>query len=252
MFFILSKLFIYFIYPITWVIVLCIAGLIVKDERRKRRLFKASFITLIIFSNPFLFSQWARRWDFPPASLPGSAHYTCAILLGGFTGEDNHQQGYFTGGADRFIEAAELKDKGTVSHILMTGGNPGLLPTQYREADWVSLQIKNLNIPDSCIFIEHDSRNSFENAQFSKRILDSAKLPPPYLLVTSAYHMRRAYYIFRKMGVEVIPFPCNYVAGRDKTSFSSFIPSAGVLTGWEVYIKEMIGLIAYHFKGKPS
>lgn len=248
MFFIISKLLINFIYPFTWIVIFFIAALFTKDEKRKRRFLKICFILLIIFTNPFLFDQFARKWDTPPQRLQDSAHYSCAILLGGFAGEDYEQEGHFGPSADRFIQAVKLQKSGKVSHILMTGGSPNLINTKFREADFVINELKAMGVPDSAILSERDSRNTLENALISKKLLDSAHLSPPYILITSGFHMPRALYIFKKKGMDVVPYPCNYFAGREKTSLSSFIPSIGVLGGWEFYIKEMVGYVAYRFK----
>lgn len=183
-------------------------------------------------------------------SLPASASYSCVIVLGGFTAEDEHRNGYFSAGADRFIQAIKLKAQGKADRILISGGNASLLPTDFRESDWVASQLKMVRIPDSSIMAENQSRNSYENALFTKQILDNANLKPPYLLVTSAFHMRRAFSTYKKMGVEVIPFPCNYIAGRAKTRLSDFIPSAWALATWQVYIKEVVGYGVYAIKNK--
>jgi uncharacterized SAM-binding protein YcdF (DUF218 family) len=248
MFFVISKLLVIFVSPATWILLLFIAGLIIKDQKRKRRCFKASIILLIIFTNPFLLDQFARKWDIPPQQLPDSTHYSCAILMGGFNAEDRDGKGYFTGAADRFIQTLKLKAQNKVSHILISGGSGKLIPGHLKEADFAQSELKAFNIPDSAILTENQSRNSFENASNSKKILDSLHLASPYILITSGFHMRRASYTFRKMGVKVIPFPCNYIAGREKTSLSSFIPNIGTLSGWDFYIKEIMGMVVYRFK----
>jgi uncharacterized SAM-binding protein YcdF (DUF218 family) len=248
MFFVISKLLVIFVSPTTWILLLFIIGLIIKNQKKKRRCFKAAIILLIIFTNPFLLDQLARKWDIAPQKLPDSAHYSCAILMGGFNGEDYEGHGYFTGAADRFIQTTKLKAQNKVSHILISGGSGKLIPGKLKEADFAESELKAFNIPDSAILTENQSRNSFENATNSKKILDSLHLPPPYVLITSGFHMRRALYTFKKMGVDVIPFPCNYIAGREKTSVSSFIPNIGALSGWDFYIKEMMGMLVYRFK----
>jgi uncharacterized SAM-binding protein YcdF (DUF218 family) len=117
------------------------------------------------------------------------------------------------------------------------------MPDKFEEADWVKTQLKLFKIPDSCILIEDRSRNTLENAAFSKRILEKNHLSPPYLLVTSAFHMRRSLGIFRKQKMDVLAYPCNYMGGNEKTSVTDFIPDAGVFGGWNTYIKELTGTI---------
>ena len=60
--------------------------------------------------------------------------------------------------------------------------------------------------------------------------------------------MRRAEYIYKKMGVDVIPFPCNYIAGKGETDIGDFIPSISCLETWYYYIKEVVGYVVYSVK----
>jgi uncharacterized SAM-binding protein YcdF (DUF218 family) len=248
MFFVFSKLLVGFIYPFTWILVFLIAAVIVKRPLLKRMFLITAAILALIFSNPFLLDQFARRWDIAPVPLKNSSAYSCVIVLGGFTGEDANGNGFFNTAADRFIEGLKLITSGKASHILITSGNGNLLHDKFAEADWVKTQLKAFKVPDSCVLIEDKSRNTIENAAFSKTIIETHHLPPPYLLVTSAFHMRRSMGIFKKEKLEVIPYPCNYMAGNGKTSPDSFIPSAEPLFKWNIYVKEVVGTLVNYLK----
>jgi uncharacterized SAM-binding protein YcdF (DUF218 family) len=247
MFFVLSKLLLIFVLPFSWVVAFLIAALIVKKPHLKKRFLIISALFLFIFSNPFLFNRFANHWDIQPVPLkPGS--YSCAIVLGGFSGEDSKGNGFFNASADRFIQGLKLLTTGKVSHILISGGNGRLIHDKFAESDWVKTQLLQLKVPDSCILVENRSRNTIENAAFSKEVLQKSRLKPPYLLVTSAFHMRRSLGIFKKTKVDVVPYPCNYLAGNGPVSFDEFIPESGVFGGWNLYLKELIGTIVNHFK----
>ncbi len=250
MFFVLSRLLIFFLSPLLWVLIFMIIGFITKRKKLKKICLRISLVIFILFSNPFLLDQFARFWDAKETCLPPGRYYSCAIVLGGFASEDYKGNGYFNSTSDRFIQLIKLKAEGKVSHLLISGGNSRLLPTDFRESDWVASQLKDFNIPDSNILIENQSRNSFENALYSKRILDSVHLSPPYILVTSAFHMRRALYTYKKMGVDVMPFPCNYIAGKNKTSCGSFVPDISTLITWDYYLKEVVGYAVYFIAKK--
>jgi uncharacterized SAM-binding protein YcdF (DUF218 family) len=103
-------------------------------------------------------------------------------------------------------------------------------------------------VPDSIIFIEDKSNNTKENALNSKIILDSVGLRPPYLLITSAFHMPRAELLFKKSGVPVDPFPCNYTAGMGSSTLADLIPKPSVMLGWDGYLKEAVGYWWYSLK----
>jgi len=247
MFFTLSKLLLIFILPFTWIAVCLIASLIVRKPHLKRRFFTAAMILLLIFTSPFLINQFAKLWDIKPVPLKNQT-YSCVIVLGGFSGVDANGEGVFNLSSDRFIQALKLVTTGKATHILVSGGNGNLLAGGFRESDWVKTQLELLKVPDSCIVVENRSRNTLENAAFSKSILAQKHLQPPYLLVTSAFHMRRALGIFKRQKIEVVPYPCNYLAGNGEFTITDLIPDAGPLNAWNFYIKEVAGSIVNYFK----
>jgi uncharacterized SAM-binding protein YcdF (DUF218 family) len=248
MFFLFSKLLLIFILPLTWILACLIAGLIIKKPKLKRRLILSSAILLLIFTNPFLFDQFVSVWDIQPVPLKATGQYSCVIVLGGFAGEDAKGNGEFNSASDRFIQGLKLITTGKASHILISGGNGGLLPGAFRESDWVKKQLLLMNVPDSSIITENKSRNTIENAAFSKILLNDHHLQQPYILVTSAFHMRRSLGIFKRAGIAVVPYPCNYLKGNGGFSIGEFIPDANILSNWNIYTKEVVGTIVNYIR----
>lgn len=248
MFFTLSKLLVYFVYPISWIFIVLIIALLTKNSKFKRSLLITAFILLLIFSNSFLLNRFAKSWDIVPEHSKITTKYSCAIILGGYVSEDNTGKGFLNWAADRFIQGIKLEESGKVSHLLFTGGNASSNPDAFTEGNWISLELKAYQIPDSVILIEKKSRNTTENIRFSKAILQAKHLLPPYLLVTSAFHMRRALYICKKEGLNVVAYPCNYFAGNGATTLSDFIPSAQALANWNIYLKELVGYLVVSFQ----
>jgi uncharacterized SAM-binding protein YcdF (DUF218 family) len=247
MYFIFSKLLVIFIYPFTWILVLLAIAFFSKNKKYKRSSFIAALVLLVIFSNPFLFDRVAQKWDTQPYNTADTTHYSCVIVLGGFSTSDGEGGGYFNTGADRFLQGIKLLLAKKTSHILITGGNGNLAPGGFREGLWVQKQLKEFSFPDSVVLIESNSRNTLENAKFSKKLLEQTHLPPPYLLVTSAFHMPRSLMLFKKMGVDVVPYACNYISRGKTVVASDFIPESSVLATWNIYIKEMVGYAVNSF-----
>jgi uncharacterized SAM-binding protein YcdF (DUF218 family) len=241
--FVLSKVLLFLLFPITWVIVILVAAVIYKNPRKKQRLLIAALVVLYIFSIPLLLNKYANLWDYPPAKLPPTSHYSCVIVLGGFTSEKADSTGMFNGASDRFIQGLKLYASGKASHILITSGNGSLDPDGFTEGDWVYGQLKQFNVPDSAIIIENKSRNTIENAVFTKKLLLAKHLPPPYLLVTSGFHMRRSELIFTKAGLQTVAYPCHYTAGFGKFTIYWIWPSSETLNNWEYYNKELVGYV---------
>ena len=249
MYFIFSKVLLFLIPPINWIVVLLAGSVFFKKPKLKKRCLIASLILLIVFSNHALLVLFARSYDMPKGPVDGKKIYNADIILGGFTGEGKNGEGFFNEYSDRFIQGLKLKTSGRVSHILVSGGNGSLSTTSFTEASWVKGELKAFNVPDSTILVEQQSRNTIENAAFSKKILDKAHLMPPYLLVTSPFHMRRAMYIFKKEGLDVIAYPCGNTGTNTDISLGDvFSFDAYTLNMWNYYIKEVIGLVVTHLK----
>ena len=243
-----SWLFGLFISPFNWIIALILISLLAKSAKRKKRALIAAFLILIVFSNKFLFEMYARAWNVAPVPLEKGKVYSAAIVLGGFTSETPDRDGLFNDHADRLIEAMRVKSTGKASYILVSAGNQ--YPNDgFTEAAYVRKALREMNLPDSVILSEDRSTNTVTNARFSRKVLAAKHLKPPYILVTSAFHMRRSMYIYQKNGMDVIPYPCDYIGGNNSLLATDyFVPNVETLYNWGYYIKEFFGLIVAHIK----
>ncbi|WDF53860.1 YdcF family protein [Mucilaginibacter sp. KACC 22063] len=244
--FVLSKVLLFLLFPFTWILILLVWACITKNIKRKQRLLISSLLLIYIFSIPILVDLYSRAWHYPDAKLNGKK-YSAVIVLGGFSSEGYKNQGYFNAASDRFIQGVKLYETGKAAHILISSGSGNLIDTRFKEADWVYGQLKAFNIPDSNILIEDKSRNTLENALFSKQILKEHNIAAPYILVTSDFHMRRSVMLFKKAGLAVLPYSCNYDTGLRKISPESFLPESFTLFTWERYTKELVGYIVDGF-----
>lgn len=246
MYFVLSKLLLFLILPLYWVMILVLLGIFIKNKRNRKRLFIAAGVVFYLFSIPLLLNLFENLWDI--RTPVNHKKYSCVIVLGGFSGSGGEDGGHFTEASDRFIQGVKLMNTKQVSHILITGGSGMLIPGSFKEAPYVKTQLRKFNIPDSLMLIESNSKNTLENARFTKAILERAHLQPPYLLVTSAFHMRRSLMIFKHAGLQVDPYPCNFISFDPQFAVGALCPDADVLHKWELYIKELVGYAINYFK----
>ena len=111
----------------------------------------------------------------------------------------------------------------------------------------------NQGIPDSAIEIENRSKNTFENGLYTKHLLDSLNIHEPVVLVTSAVHIERAEQVFKKCGIEVVPFPCDYDIVNVKQYITDYFwPNIEIISKWKLLLKEWVGIAEYKFRGKIS
>lgn len=248
MYFILSKVLLFLLFPLLWIFALLIIALLAKKPKRRKRFFIIALVMLYFFSAPLFLNQVANWWSVKPGRANEPKVYSCAIVLGGFSSMDKYNVGYFNGSADRFIQGLKALATGKATHIMITGGNGGLFPGVFSEANWVKTQLDAFKIPDSLTLIESKSRNTIENAVFSKPMLLKAGLKPPYMLITSDFHMRRSLMIFQKEGYDVVPYPCNIMAGHNDSGLTDLIPDGSTIGGWNIYFKEMVGYVVDKWK----
>jgi uncharacterized SAM-binding protein YcdF (DUF218 family) len=251
MFFVLSKILLFLLSPGFWILFLLAWSFATKREKRKKGLRIATLVIFIVFTNPWLFNVLVRSWQPERKGLP-PGRYSAVILLGGMTMVDKQQRSYFGSDADRFIQATRLYHTGQVEYIAVTGGSPKVFKKDDpAEALRLYPELRAQGIPGERIIVESASRNTFENAVFVRRKLDSLQLKPPYLLVTSALHIPRALAVFKKAGIEVIPCPAAFKQVNGSKSFVDYIaPSFELLTQWRFFLKEVVGLVVYRITGK--
>src|SRR5262249_50874328 len=107
----------------------------------------------------------------------------------------------------RLLVVPELLRRYPNARVLFSGG--ALIDDGDPEAKFAARLLDSFGIVPSRIILEDRSRNTLENAVFSKAIVQ----PKPgerWLLVTSAYHMPRAIGVFREAGFPVEPYPVDW------------------------------------------
>ena len=220
--------------------------------RLGRRLLVASIVLLVMFGftplgNFVIYPLESRfsPWD-PSRGAPDGI-----VVLGGPIDPElsaAHGRPAVRSASDRIFSAVELARRYPNARIAFTGGSGTLISGDAREADYAATLLESLGIAKERLLMERDSRNTFENAEFTKRLV-APKPGERWLLVTSAYHMPRSYGIFRKAGFAVEPYPVDWRVGRLLT----FDPlSAENLFRADVAVREWIGLIAYRLAGRTG
>ena len=176
------------------------------------------------------------------------------IVLGGSVDTDlsaAHNTPVVPRAADRLFATAELARRFPNARVVFTGGSANLVLGAAREADYSAPILENLGIPKDRLILERNSRNTYENAIFTKQLVQP-KPGEQWLLVTSAFHMPRSVGIFRKAGFDVEAYPVDWrMGGRDDLfSFTNYGTEG--LNRTDVAAREWIGLVAYRLMGRTS
>lgn len=97
----------------------------------------------------------------------------------------------------RVAHAVALHHSGLVPRLLLSGGGTGVA----READVMRQLSLTAGVSAADLIVEDRSCNTVENAVFSLDMLDDRGRDQRLLIVSDAYHLPRALYIFRRLGV---------------------------------------------------
>ena len=131
--------------------------------------------------------------------------------------------------------------------ILFSGFSGELKPQGWSESDMAKKFFLDQGVkPDNLIF-ENQSRNTFENTKFSKDIIANYK--GTWGLITSANHMPRSFFAFKKQGLILEPISVDYKTGTSKIFWINFDIVTG-LTNWSVILHESIGIAYYKVTNK--
>ena len=166
------------------------------------------------------------------------------VVLGGGTYAPAPEYGGPTVGRftlERVRYAARLQ-RLTGKPVLVSGGNP--LGLQSSEGEQMNAALQEYGV--AATWIEDESRNTYENARFSRRILSAAGIDTVYV-VTHAWHMPRAQMAFERSGLRVIPAPTGYKLQRPLRMLD-FVPSAAALLDSFHYFHEIVGVAWYRLR----
>ena len=157
--------------------------------------------------------------------------------------------------SDRFFAGLDLYRAGMAPRLLFTGGASPFRPGQPPEGQRYLEEARQLGIPAAAMASTQPVMNTAEEAIAIRRLLAPPSSPfsaasPRILLVTSAFHMRRAQRLFERQGLEVLPFPVDFKARghwagplwRDPTQW---LPSARALDDSSRALRELIGRLVY-------
>jgi uncharacterized SAM-binding protein YcdF (DUF218 family) len=127
--------------------------------------------------------------------------------------------------------------------VAVTGGRPA--GARSAEAALMKATLESdFNVPVT--WVENRSRTTFENALYTKELLKADNVTT-VVLVTNAWHMRRALWSFERVGLHAIPWPAPLTYG-ETDRLDDYLPSMFALLGSYQALHEAIGLAYYRLR----
>lgn len=253
MFFTISKILGYLLNPLGWIFLCLVIAVFLRNPKKKRRWVVIAFVILLIFTNPFIGDEALRIWERPLRSSSSIVkNHTAGVLLcGDIASYDKaNDRIIFRTGSDRLLQTIDLYNRQKISKIIVSGGSGHLLYKDRTEATFIKKYLVGIGIPTDDIIFESRSRNTYENAKFTKELLDENSINNEIILITSSLHMKRASATFKKQGIQLIEYPTSKMVGERIKNFDHIlIPSITTLHNWNLLIHEWLGYISYKISG---
>jgi uncharacterized SAM-binding protein YcdF (DUF218 family) len=262
MFVFLSKFLPPFVYPLGLGCLLLLAAIFLRKRQRwQTTCIVITLVLLFVGGNRFVSMALSRslEWQYLPKGEIDPA--PVIVVLGGGTdpAEDPRPGVEINSAGDRILYGAELFHAGKAPNILLSGGNITWLDGRASTpAEEMSQIMKMLGVPESALWLQGKSQNTYEDALYSGEILRQKGIHK-IILVTSAMHMPRSVGLFQKQGFEVIPAPADFRVTKDEwaglfepdilNQVVSFWPTVGNLSGTSNALKEYLGIFTYRLKG---
>jgi uncharacterized SAM-binding protein YcdF (DUF218 family) len=263
MFLYLSKLLPLFIYPLGLAVIFLLVAWLWRSRPRLLGLTLLGTVALLVLGGNRCVAYSLLRsleWRYmPPAEIPQAG---AIVVLGGSTRQKAHPRPLVevNESGDRLLYAAYLFHQNAADYILLTGGSIEWLSAgaSRPEAEEMAAICNMLGVPEEALWLETDSRNTYENAFYSRAILEEVGVDT-ILLVTSALHMPRSVALFERQGLSVIPAPTDYIVSATDWRYLwraglagqilNLLPSAENLDYTTQALKEYIGLLVYRLRG---
>lgn len=251
--FTVTKLLSLIIYPLGTSLLLGFLALVLSQLRWVRSSFYLLLLALgwLYLCSTGLFASYligTLERGFMPRAMPDIEPADAIVLLGGamrgdtylYTLPDLNQR------ADRLVYAVALYKAGKAPLVVLTGG--GAIEGMRTEAEQMKDHLQVMGVSSEHILLERKSLNTYDNAVYSAQLL-KARGMDRILLVTSAYHMRRAVPLFEARGLDVVPAPTDFQQPRTSQVLPGWMPTVGNLYQSTDALHEIVGYWVYRWRG---
>ena len=254
--FYLSKIFNFFINPLYILSLIILIQLFIIFFIQSKKLvifFSKLFLILFLFFGYSPLSNFllSKIEDYIQSSKYPVQQLTGVIVLGGSfnSGLQSKERNEVSinSSAERLTKALEIYKKNPRLLILFSGFSTELKPKGWSESDMAKKFFLDQGVKLDNLIFENQSRSTFENIKYSKDIISNYK--GTWGLITSANHMPRSFFAFKKQGLILEPINVDYKTGTSRMFWIDFNISSG-LYNWNIIFHELIGIAYYKVTDK--
>ena len=254
--FYLSKIINFFINPLyilSLVILIQLFIIFFIQSKKLVIIFSKLFLILFLFFGYSPLSNFllSKIEDYIQTSKYPAQQLTGVVVLGGSfnSGLESKERNEVSlnSSAERLTKALEIYKKNPKLLILFSGFSGELKPQGWSESDMAKKFFLDQGVKLDNLIFENQSRNTFENIKYSKDIM--ANYRGTWGLITSASHMPRSFFTFKKQSLILEPISVDYKTGASRIFWINFDISLG-LSNWSIILHELVGIAYYKFTNK--
>jgi len=175
------------------------------------------------------------------------------LILSGATNPfltKEYNQISLNGSVERLTESIQLIKKYPKAKVFFAGGTGSIQYPDLSHSEVAKKFYKSLGVDIQNIYFDDKSRNTYENIFFAKKKFDPNK-DEKWVLITSAFHLKRAMSIGEKLEWAFIPYATDYKLPK-KFKWKLSINFFGNLASFKNSSHEWVGIISYYLMGRSS
>ena len=143
-------------------------------------------------------------------SLSPDTDYDCILVLGAGVRDDGSPSDMLY---DRVSVSTEVYTALGDTPILMSGDHTG----DYNEVGVMKSLATELGVPSEDIFLDHEGYSTYESLYRAKQVFGAKKI----IIITQEYHLHRALYIARELGMEAVGVSADLRSYRGQTRYNA-------------------------------
>jgi uncharacterized SAM-binding protein YcdF (DUF218 family) len=254
MFYVLSKILDVFLSPLVWAIIGLSLGLRWRKEpgRYRRAAGLAALAGLVLLSTTVVSScLWRSLETRAIDSVRSNQRYDAVVLLGGVVDTAAMHQSdsnpSYNDNVERLLESYEWLRTDRAAVVVISGGSAEMAANQPVESTVLARQLVRWGIGADRI-VEDNALNTRENATHVATLVRHRRWAR-VLVITSAFHSRRARGCFRAVGLEPDWLFVDRRAYDNTRKSGSWLPRAEGLRVSEQALRELAGWWVYRLRG---
>ena len=242
----LHKLLPLFIMPIVVFLVL----ILICNYKGYKKLIYLFSILFYIISTP-IFSNFIMKiveGKYKYQKLENLEKVDAIVILGGMLKIYEFENNYTVEwqDPDRFFRGIELYNSFKSDKIVFTGGKSPFNMTEVSEGSVLKNYAVKYGVLEEDIIVTKEVLNTYDESLAVSEVLGENKT---VILVTSAFHMKRAKLLFEQQGVKIIPYKVDFKSSiNSRLYFIDFIPNSLALKKTEIALRELLGRLYYSFR----